>query len=130
MDDIKKEFVAWTTRVSVIENQLNQNSSVFQANTDEDCLSVHPPTSPLTFDEVDQLSQDNINAIEAPLAGSELPLADVRSDYSHSNVSKERPDNQVPEQSCKFFHPEDTSRRKWSPRAFLEKNLKRGKLPI
>ena len=68
MDDIKKEFVAWTTRVSVIENQLNQNSSVFQANTDEDCLSVHPPTSPLTFDEVDQLSQDNTNAIEAPLA--------------------------------------------------------------
>jgi hypothetical protein len=88
MDDIKKEFVAWTTRVSVTENQLNQNSSVFQANTDEECLSVHP-----TFDEVDQLSQDNINAIEAPLAGSQLPLADVRSDYSHSNVSKERPDN-------------------------------------
>ena len=78
--------------------------------------------------------QDNINAIEAPLAGSELPLADVRSDYSHSNVSKERPDNQVPEQSSKFFDPEDTSLRKWSPselfRAFLEKNLKRGKLPI
>jgi hypothetical protein len=115
MDDIKKEFVAWTTRVSIIENQLNQNSSVFQANTDEDCLSVHPPTSPMTFDEVDQLSQDNIDAIEAPLAGSEPPLADVRSDYSHSNVSKERPDNQVPEQSCEFFDPEDTSLRKWSP---------------
>ena len=129
MDDIKKEFVAWTTRVSVIENQLNQNSSVFQANTDEDCLSVHPPTSPSTFDEVDQLSQDNINAIEAPLAGSKPPLADVRSDDGHSNVSKERPDNQVPEQSCEFFDPEDTSLRKWSPsepfRAFLEKNLKR-----
>jgi hypothetical protein len=31
MDDIKKEYVAWTTRVSVIENdQLNQNSSVYQ----------------------------------------------------------------------------------------------------
>jgi hypothetical protein len=77
---------------------------------------------------VDQLSQDNINAIEAPLAGSEPPLADVRSDYSHSNVSKERPDNmQVPEQSCEFIDPEDTSLRKWSPsepfRAFLEKNL-------
>ncbi|CAB3977880.1 Hypothetical predicted protein [Paramuricea clavata] len=108
MDDIKKEFVAWTTQVSAIENQLNQNSSVLQANTDEDCLSVHPPTSPSTFDKVDQLSQGNINAIEAPLAGSERPLADVRSDYGHSNVSKERPDNQVPEQSCKFFNPEDT----------------------
>jgi hypothetical protein len=83
----------------------------------------------MTFDEVDQLSQDNIDAIEAPLAGSEPPLADFRSDYSHNNVSKERPDNQVPEQSCEFFDPEDTSLRKWSPsepfRAFLEKNLKR-----
>jgi hypothetical protein len=50
MDNIKKEFVGWTTQVSIIENQLNQNSSVFQANTDEDSLSVHPPTSPMSFD--------------------------------------------------------------------------------
>ena len=68
-------------------------------------------------------------AIEAPLAGPEPPLADVGSDYSHSNVSKERLDNHGPEQSCEFFDSEDTTLRKWSPsepfRAFFEKNLKR-----
>jgi hypothetical protein len=66
MDNIKKEFVAWTTQVSIIENQWNQNSSVFQANTDEDSLSVHPPTSPMSFHKVSQLSQDN-NVIERHL---------------------------------------------------------------
>ena len=74
------------------------------------------------------MSHDN-GAIETPLAGPEPPLADVRSDYGHSNVSKERVDSHEPEQSCEFFDPEDTSLRKWSPsepfRAFLEKNLKR-----
>ena len=68
LDSMKKEFVALTTRVSNIENQLNQNSSTCHQNTDEDYLSVHPSASPLTSDEVDRLSQDN-SAIEAPLAG-------------------------------------------------------------
>ena len=123
MQDMKKEFAAWTKRVGNIEHQLNTNSTVRQLIPDEDYLSVHPSASPLTSEEVDML-HDN-GAIEAPLAGPEPPLADVRSD----NVSKERVDSHEPEQSCEFFDPEDTSLRKWSPselfRAFLEKNLKR-----
>ena len=119
MQDMKKEFTAWTKRVDNIELQLNANSSVRQLIPDEDYLSVHPTASPFTSEEVD-VPHGN-GAIEAP-------LADVGSDYSHSNVSKERLDNHGPEQSCEFFDPEDTIR-KWSPsepfRAFLEKNLKR-----
>ena len=128
LDSMKKEFVAWTTRVSYIENQLNQNSSTCHQNTDEDCLSVHPSASPLTSDEVDRLSQDN-SAIEAPLAGPEPPLADVRSDFNHTIVPKEGQDNHGLEQPCEFFDPENTALRKWAPserfRTFLEKNLKR-----
>ena len=127
MQDMKKEFTAWTKRVDNIELQLNANSSVRQLIPDEDYLSVHPTASPFTSEEVD-VPHDN-GAIEAPLAGPEPPLADVESDYSHSNLSKERLDNHGPEQSCEFFDPEDTTLRKWSPsepfRAFLEKNLKR-----
>ena len=128
VNDMRKEFVTWTTRVSNIENQLNQNSSICQSHIEDDCLSVHPPISPNPLDEVDQLSQDN-SAIEAPLAGSEPPLADIRSDYSHSTVPKERPEGQNSDQPCEFFDPESTSLKKWSPsepfRTFLEKNLKR-----
>ena len=124
---MKKEFTAWTKRVDNIELQLNANSSVRQLIPDEDYLSVHLTASPFTSEEVD-VPHDN-GAIEAPLAGPEPPLADVGSDYSHSNVSKERLDNHGPEQSCEFFDPEDTTFRKWSPsepfRASLEKNLKR-----
>ena len=127
MQDIKKEFPAWTKRVNNIEHQLNTNSCVRQSIPEEDYSSVHPSTSPLTSEEVDML-RDN-SAIKAPLAGSEPPLADVQSDYSHINLSKERLDNNGPEQLCEFFDPEDTSIRKWSPsepfRAFFEKNLKR-----
>ena len=127
MQDMKKEFAAWTKRVGNIEHQLNTNSTVRQLIPDEDYLSVHRSASPLTSEEVDML-HDN-GAIEVPLAGPEPPLADVRSDYGDSNVSKERVDSHEPEQSCEFFDPEDTSLRKWSPskpfRAFLEKNLKR-----
>ena len=82
----------------------------------------------INVDEVDQLSQDN-SAIEAPLAGSEPHLADIRSDYSHSTVSKERPESQNSDQPREFFDPESTSLKKWSPsepfRTYLEKNLKR-----
>ena len=120
MQDMKKEFAAWTKRVGNIEHQLNTNSTVRQLIPDEDYLSVHPSASPLTSEEGD-MSHDN-GAIEAP-------LADVRPDYGHSNVSKERVDSHEPEQSCEFFDPEDTSLRKWSAsepfRTFLEKNLKR-----
>ena len=112
MQDMKKEFTAWTKRVDNIELQLNANSSVRQLIPDEDYLSVHPTASPFTSEEVD-VPHGN-GAIEAPLAGPEPPLADVGSDYSHSNVSKERLDNHGPEQSCEFFDPEDTILRKWS----------------
>lgn len=130
IDDMKKEFGAWTTRVSNIETQLSQNSSVLPSHINEDCLSVHAsPASPLTSDDVDdRLSQDN-SAIEAPLAGPEPPLADISSDYTLSTVSKDKSDAHIGEQSCEFFDPDNTSLRKWSPsepfRAFLEKNLKR-----
>ena len=97
VNDMRKEFVTWTTRVSNIENQLNQNSSICQSHIEEDCLSVHPPISRNPSDEVDQLSQDN-SAIEVPLAGSEPPLADIRSDYSHSTVPKEGPEGQNSDQ--------------------------------
>ena len=124
---MKREFAASTKRVDNIEHKLNTNSTVRQLIPGEDYLSVHPSASPLTSEEVD-MSHDN-GAIETPLAGPEPPLADVRSDYGHSNVSKERVDSHEPEKSCEFFDPEDTSLRKWSPsepfRAFLEKNLKR-----
>ena len=127
MQDMKKEFAAWTKRVENIEHQLNTNSTVRQLIPDEDYLSVHLSASPLTLEEVD-MSHDN-GAIEAPLAGAEPPLADVRSDYGHSNMFKERVDSHEPEQSCGFFDSEDTPLQKWSPsepfRAFLEKNLKR-----
>ena len=112
MQDMKKEFTAWTKRVDNIELQLNANSSVRQLIPDEDYLSVHPTASPFTSEEVD-VPHGN-GAIEAPLAGPEPPLADVGSDYSHSNVSKERLDNHGPEQPCEFFDPEDTILRKWS----------------
>ena len=100
---MKKEFTAWTKRVDNIELQLNANSSVRQLIPDEDYLSVHPTASPFTSEEVD-VPHGN-GAIEAPLAGAEPPLANVGSDYSHSNVSKERLDNHGPDQSCEFFRP-------------------------
>ena len=125
---MKNEFVTWTTRVNNIENQLKRNSATGHPHIDEDSLSVHPPASPLNSDEAERWSQDN-SAIEAPLVGPEPPLADARSEYSHSNVSKEGPNTHGLEQSCDFFDPEDTSLRKWAPsepfRVFLEKNLKR-----
>ncbi len=44
-------------------------------------------------------------------------------------MPKERPEGQNSDQPCKFFDPESTSLKKWSPsepfRTFLEKNLKR-----
>ena len=67
MQDIKKEFPAWTKRVNNIEHQLNTNSCVRQSIPEEDYLSVHPSTSPLTSEEVD-MSRDN-GVIKAPLAG-------------------------------------------------------------
>ena len=122
VDDMKKEFATMTTRVNDIENTLSQK--VLRPNVDEDCLSIHPPASIIS----DNMSPD-ISAIEAPLAGLEPPLADCRSDFSHSTVTKESPAIQVPQPSCEFFDPESTSLRKWSPsepfKAFLDKHLKR-----
>ena len=102
MQDMKKEFTAWTKRVDNIELQLNANSSVRQLIPDEDYLSVHPTASPFTSEEVDVPHGNGaieapLAGPEAPLAGPEPPLADVESDYSHSNMSKERLDNHGPE---------------------------------
>ena len=41
MQDMKKEFAAWTKRVDNIEHQLNTNSFVRQSIPEEDFLSVH-----------------------------------------------------------------------------------------
>ena len=85
---MKKEFATMTTRVNDIEKTLSQK--VFRPNVDEDCLSVHLLASIVS----DNMSPD-ISAIEAPLAGPEPPLADCRSDFSHSTVTKESPAIQV-----------------------------------
>jgi hypothetical protein len=125
---MKREFVTWTTRVSTIEDKLNRNSSIHRPQVEEDCLSIHPPISPMAMPSDDQLSQDN-SAIEAPLAGLEPPLADVRSDCTTRPVSKETQESQLAGQTCEFFDPESATLRKWPPsepfRTFLEKNFKR-----
>jgi hypothetical protein len=71
INDMKLQFVAWTTRVTAIEARLNENSgatSQYSGEFDDDQLSIHPSDSPKELDNI------NIPAIQAPLAGSLIPF--------------------------------------------------------
>ncbi len=78
VNDMKQQFVAWTTRVTAIEAKLNENSgatSQYSGEFDDDQLSIHPSDSPKEFDNINIVV--NNPAIEAPLAGSLPPLDGV-----------------------------------------------------
>ena len=127
VNDMKKQFVAWTTRVTAIESRLHESSgttSQFSGEFDDDQLSIHPPGSPKEFDNL----VVNNPAIEAPLVGSLPPLDGVEP----TNINEiTNPSVVVSEEgtSCEFFDPEGSSQRRWSPSdpfgKFLEKNMRR-----
>ncbi|CAB3993468.1 Hypothetical predicted protein [Paramuricea clavata] len=129
VNDMKQQFVAWTTRVTAIEAKLNENSgatSQYSGEFDDDQLSIHPSDSPKEFDNINIVV--NNPAIEAPLAGSLPPLDGVEP----TNINEiTNPNVVVSEEgtSCEFFDPESTSQRRWSPSdpfgKFLEKNMRR-----